>query len=193
MNYELATVKVLLKGYFKIVGINQARISSTVTLIIDDHKKILVDTGSLGTENLLLAALKENKLTPDDIDYLIITHHHPDHVGNLALFKKSKIIDIWGGQQGDLYQANIKFFLKKQYKISDNVEIIKTPGHTKDSLSVLVSTDEGLVAICGDLFVKRKKEKVWIIDNKFLLRWNRLKILRKADWIVPGHGDKFRV
>jgi len=193
MNYELAQVKILLKGYFKIVGLRQARISSTVTLIKDNKKNILVDTGSLGTKTALLKALKNIGLTPNKIDYLIITHYHPDHVGNLNLFPKTTIIDIWGSQKNDVYQVDVNFYLGKKFNLSENIKIIKTPGHTKDSLSVLVKTKEGIVAVCGDLFVKRKKEKVWIVDRKFLLKWNRAKILKMADYVIPGHGDIFKV
>ena len=42
---------------------------------------MLFDTGWAGTFPMLCRALGENKLKLQDIDYLLISHFHPDHMG----------------------------------------------------------------------------------------------------------------
>jgi glyoxylase-like metal-dependent hydrolase (beta-lactamase superfamily II) len=92
-------------------------------------------------------------------------------------------------------------FLGEEFLIEPKVKVICTPGHTADSVSVLVQTgnNQGLVAITGDLFEREA-------DIEFPVLWretagsqdpqtqerNRNMILKTADWIVPGHGPMFQ-
>lgn len=75
-----------------------------------------------------------------------------------------------------------------------------TPGHTLDSVSVIVENSNfGTVAIVGDLFEKASDcndESVWIdagTENEQEQRKNRLRMAELADWIIPGHGAPFAV
>ena len=77
--------------------------------------------------------------------------------------------------------------------------MIPTPGHTSDSVSVRVRTKEGVVVISGDLFEKEedlKDSKIWKdagSENQILQEENRQKILAMADFVIPGHGEMFKV
>jgi glyoxylase-like metal-dependent hydrolase (beta-lactamase superfamily II) len=70
-----------------------------------------------------------------------------------------------------------------------------TPGHTSEDLSVLVSTSDGVVAIVGDLFENADDQvgDAWTRFSRDPLeqRRHRAAILSRADFIVPGHGDRF--
>ena len=78
------------------------------------------------------------------------------------------------------------------------MEVIPTPGHTNSDVSVIVeNTRYGVVAITGDLFEKEEdleRDDLWkqYSENPEVQRLNRETILRKADFIVPGHGKIFR-
>lgn len=185
----MTIVKVLLVGYFKWVAKNICRASSTVTLVEDGKEKIIVDTGNLNEAKKILAALKKAKLKPKDVTMVVNTHLHPDHIGCNFLFKKAKLVNGEGIQKGD------KFFLAspRDFFLTPNVKIIKTPGHTASDCSVVVSTAQGKVAIVGDLFWKGLKDKLLFVENRKLHRVSQKKILKMADWIVPGHGDIFEV
>lgn len=71
-------------------------------------------------------------------------------------------------------------------------EIIFTPGHTKDSLSLLISDNE---LFCGDAamngFPSKHKITIWC-ENKeeFISSWNDIIKLRPIR-IYPGHGKVF--
>ncbi len=60
--------------------------SWTGVILVDDEKKILIDTGALASDvdDVLIPALRELGYTLDDVDYLVNTHSHGDHIGGYA-------------------------------------------------------------------------------------------------------------
>lgn len=90
-------------------------------------------------------------------------------------------------------------FEESDYRIDDGIYVTMTPGHTLDSVSVLVENSNfGNVAICGDLFEKFEdinNESIWLdagSEAPHLQRTHRLRMVDRADFIVPGHGPIFR-
>jgi glyoxylase-like metal-dependent hydrolase (beta-lactamase superfamily II) len=83
------------------------------------------------------------------------------------------------------------------------VEVMFTPGHTSTCVSLIVrnttAENNGTIAIVGDLFEKEEDifdHSLWIeagTEMEKMQRQNRLKIAEIADFIVPGHGPKFKV
>ncbi|BES97661.1 Metallo-beta-lactamase superfamily [Nesidiocoris tenuis] len=149
--------------------------------------------------NYILKRLKEFDLTPGDIQFVISTHGHSDHVGNNNLFLSARHI------VGRCISYRTTYFDEPfsrgdEYVIDpESLRVISTPGHTLACVTVLVKTDEGLVAIAGDLFEKLEdvyNEYVWLgagSENPDLQRHNRAKIIQLADYIIPGHGPRFKV
>ncbi len=48
----------------------------------------LVDTNVLKARGRIMQALAEHELKPEDLRYILVTHHHSDHTGNLAELKR---------------------------------------------------------------------------------------------------------
>ena len=77
--------------------------------------------------------------------------------------------------------------------------MIPTPGHTLDSVSLQVNTEEGVLVVAGDTFEKEEDltdDSIWIeagSQDRIKQTESREKILSIADYIVPGHGTMFRV
>jgi len=184
----MATVKILLVGYFKWVRKNVCRASSTVALVRDGKEKIIVDTGNLVDEKKILKALAKLKIKPKDITYVVNTHAHPDHIGCNFLFKRAKVISSEDINEGDKFT----FVPADEFFLAPHVTIVQTPGHTAHDCSVLAETTEGKVAVVGDLFWKGLKDKPGFADDKKLHQLSQKKILKISDWIVPGHGKMFR-
>ena len=190
-------VKVLIEGYAH-AGSNGTYVASpSCTLVISNSKKVLVDPGA--NQELLLKNLKKEKLTPNDIDIIFLSHYHPDHFLAIRLFPNHNIIDgemIWSKDKEINHEGKI---------IGTEIEIIKTPGHSPEHASLLVVTKEyGTVCIAQDLFWwedgKQRTEHVndllnlkdpYAYDLK-ILKQSRKKILKIADWIIPGHGKMFK-
>ncbi|KAK2148966.1 hypothetical protein LSH36_473g02003 [Paralvinella palmiformis] len=74
-----------------------------------------------------------------------------------------------------------------------------TPGHTCNDVSVVVkNTQDGTVVIAGDVFeceADLRDDELWKSNsfNVSLQEVSRAKVLRLADVVVPGHGEKFTV
>jgi len=60
---------------------------ANVFLLVGNHLT-LVDTGFKGRSTQILKEARRLGYSPSDIANIIITHHHADHVGSLAVLKK---------------------------------------------------------------------------------------------------------
>jgi len=100
--------------------VNKERTSSSYLLEID-KKKILIDCGA-GT----LVRLSQVGIDPKDIDYVFITHFHPDHTSDLfALFMNSCLSDFYSGGKLTKFPEIIgpKGIYKFMLKWSKNAEL----------------------------------------------------------------------
>jgi len=188
-------VKVLRAGYSFPLDAGRQRANGTITLVRGD-KNILVDTGSPQDKGLLLAALHREGLSPQDLDCVVCTHGHADHIGNNNLFPQATFVVSQDIAQGDIYLPHD--FSATSYRLAEGIEVIATPGHSGQDVGVIVRAAEGVTAIVGDLFEREEDlqdETLWRATSQFpeLQIANRRRILAIADFIVPGHGDKFSV
>jgi glyoxylase-like metal-dependent hydrolase (beta-lactamase superfamily II) len=53
--------------------------------------------------------------------------------------------------------------------------------------------EKGIVAITGDLFVTKQVEKNIYVSDKGEYEKSMKKVLNLADYIIPGHGEIFKV
>jgi len=183
----MAKVKVLIEGYVK----DDTLVVPTTTLIQDGNTNIVVDPG-MGKNKLeaLKKALETEGLSFEDISIVFTTHYHLDHTQHVGLFLKAKLIDymyVYDGEQWTDHDG-------EGYKISPNVSITHTPGHSIEHASLTVKTDKGLVVVAGDVWwftdmTPVEDEMAW---NQEKLEDSRKKVLKVADWIIPGHGKMFR-
>ncbi len=97
-----AAVHVLHEGYAR-EDADGDRVGSTVTLILDAGRVIVVDPGMVPDRGELIAALAGHGPGPGDVTDVVFSHHHPDHTVNAALFPAAKIHDHWATYDGDLW------------------------------------------------------------------------------------------
>ncbi|MBN2051789.1 MAG: N-acyl homoserine lactonase family protein [Spirochaetales bacterium] len=154
--------------------------------LTDGNYKILCDTGvkrgffkdnlspwdnhAEGDETHVLRALEGIGVRPEEIDYVIYTHFHWDHVGNCHLFPRATHIfqdDEWKELIDPLpsmefyrmYDQRVIPELKKltceriygDVRFLDGLEMYLTPGHTAGSQVLRVNTRDGIYIIAGDL------------------------------------------
>ncbi|MCA0929998.1 MBL fold metallo-hydrolase [Ruegeria profundi] len=126
----------------------------TPTLVNTGSELVLFDTG-LG-QGGIQAALADAGVTPDQIDVVVITHMHPDHIGGMTTndaptFPNARYVtaspeyDFWSAQDagnrvGDLVAAKVTPLAEKMSFLGDGGEVTSgitavaayghTPGHT---------------------------------------------------------------
>lgn len=196
-------IKLLLSGYHQIVE-GKIILSSTITLI-KAEKNILIDAGWFGKEKEIIKALAKEKLKPEDINIVFLTHLHLDHVINVHLFTKAKIYckfnyGAYPGQfhnpeEGTVQRAE----MKEGKELVKDISVLELPGHTSDHLGLLVNTTKGKVVICGDALASENyvdlnhRPEAMFLWNAEEYDKSRSKILKLADFIIPGHGEMFKV
>lgn len=193
----MSEIKILIEGYARPAKGGYVASPGT-TLIKDSGKLILVDPGA--NSKLLSQRLAQEKLKPNDIDIIFLTHYHPDHILNIRLFPQA---DIYDGNT--IYRGDREISYDGKTIPGTAVKVIATPGHAHEHASLLVKTKEAVVAVAGDVFwwedgkkpAMDKKSLLRLTDefvkDKVALRKSRRKLLKLADYIIPGHGSKFQV
>ena len=193
----MAKIKILIEGYAKELKTGWIA-SSTCCFVASGNNKIITDPGC--NRKKLLTALKKNNIKPDDINYVFLSHCHIDHILLAALFKKAKFVTF---DTNLLYDQDLMLDFDK-HVLGKDIQILETPGHSVEHLSLLVDTIKGKIALAGDVFwwVDGEKQIVDInkeddshpkeLDMKKLVA-SRKKLLKIADYIIPGHGKMFKV
>ncbi|MHA1265480.1 MAG: MBL fold metallo-hydrolase [Candidatus Helarchaeota archaeon] len=165
---------------------------SSITLIQEGEKNILVDTSAPEDRPLLLKALAQAQLKPEDIHIIILTHCHHDHAGNREIFPKAR---IYAHEACELNTNVIKIRIFP-FALTDHIRLIATPGHSWDSITVLVKIKE-VYAITGDAIPIKGNLEQWIppiihVDAELALT-SMEQIIQAANYVIPGHGDLFNV
>ncbi|XP_022821545.1 metallo-beta-lactamase domain-containing protein 1 [Spodoptera litura] len=194
----MSEVIVLYEGYSIMTGKDQMSANCSCTLI-KGANNIIIDTMTSWDGQKILAALAKNNVSPENINYVISTHGHSDHIGNNNLFLLAKHIVGFSVSFNDEYHMH-PFDKGEELRIDDNVRVIPTPGHTLSDVTVLVKAVGGAtIAIVGDLFEKFddiQNPNLWMeagSEDPVRQMRNRSKVANLADWIVPGHGPQFQV
>lgn len=187
------------------------------TTLIQGEKNILVDPGNfhVGFYGLVARGLESRGLDPTDIDIVLNTHYHFDHMASTHIFPESTLV-IGEGELDtarEVYWPELINALTTarvadietigeddgMVELCESVLAFSTPGHTPSSISVWVETADGDVAIVGDLAMTRtdytKRElSHWYTDeqvdqiNEGIDRVQEM----DPDLVVPGHDYQFQ-
>ena len=177
-----AAFHVLFTGY---VG---ERVASTVSFVQDGDIRIIIDPGMVPEPAAILTPLQQLIDSPDRITDVVLSHHHPDHTLNAALFPRARIHDFWAIYTGDVWQGRAA----EGYGISPSIRLIETPGHTPQDITTLVATGEGTVAFTHLWWSAHGPADDPLASDPSALHRNRARVLEVAALVVPGHGAPFK-
>ena len=116
-------------------------------------------------------------IADNEVIGVIVTHHHFDHVGALKYFDKSLLLD----------KNNLE---EKEYNIFGfNFEIIYTPGHKEDSITIYFKKEN--IMFTGDFIFKGTIGRMDLPGGNYkdmLKSLNKIKNYSMNITIYPGHG-----
>jgi glyoxylase-like metal-dependent hydrolase (beta-lactamase superfamily II) len=211
-------------------------VPAPVWLIEDARRVILVDTGVGDVDEIdrlhanhgsirwivernedqdLVAGLARHGVRPEDVELVVLSHLHFDHVGNNELFTRARFVV----QRDELTMAlapprfSMFYYPEYRYKmtaildrvdaidgdvdIDPDVRLLKIGGHTPGCQATLVNTAAGSVCLTSDtMYNYRNIELDWPVgsfwDLPDLLR-GMARMRHEADILVPQHDWQFMV
>ncbi len=182
-----AQVFVLHEGYAREEA-DADRVGSTVTLIVDGGRVIIVDPGMVSGRDALLSALHAHVNSPAGVTDVVFSHHHPDHTLNAALFPDAVVHDHWASYDGDRWIGREP----GDFALTPSVRLIATPGHTAEDITTLASTPADVYACTHAWWGPDGPADDPLGTDQAALHQSRARILAVATVIVPGHGPAFR-
>ena len=181
---SMTTVDLLHAGY---AG---ERVASSVVLVRDGDALIVADPGMVRSRSLILDPLRELGVTPEAVTHVFLSHHHPDHTVNIALFPNAEIVDFWARYIDDQWLD----MPGDGYHLSPNAELWLTPGHSDEDASLIVRADDGVYAMTHLWWhADRGPDIDPVADDQDAINAGRQRVLAVADIVIPGHGGPFRV
>jgi glyoxylase-like metal-dependent hydrolase (beta-lactamase superfamily II) len=181
-----ASVHVVHEGYVRRGG----RVAGTIVLVLDGEARIVVDPGMIAARQRILDPLRAHGVEPGDVTHVFLSHHHPDHTLNVALFPNAEVVDFWARYRDDLWLDHEG----DGHRISPNAEVWLTPGHTEEDASLVVRALDGTYAMTHLWWHGDRTPAIdplaWDQDA---LERSRARLLEAVDVVVPGHGAPFRV
>ena len=177
-------------------------------LIRMDERDYLVDPGLIMQGGALLGALDELGVEPQEIKDMILTHMHYDHSQAMAAWPMRKTyvhkIEMEAPYSqivsGSMENAQLTELEGEDGEIEPGLRWILTPGHSDGLITLLVDTDDGLVAIASDCVgpLPEYFEEMDLPDDfgpereELLRQWQRIRDLEPAI-VIPGHNPPVRL
>ncbi|MFD9792744.1 MBL fold metallo-hydrolase [Streptomyces sp. NPDC059070] len=177
------------------------------------RRTIVVDAAHVGRRPHLWAALAAHGLSAADVDTLVLTHAHWDHVQNIDLFPGAELLvhaderryahaphandwatPAWTGLL--LEQLPVREVVDGE-SIVPGVRVIALPGHSPGSIGLLVETADGVAAITGDAlhfaYVAQTRRNPLVFWDAELAARSIDRVVAESDLIYPGHDRPFRL
>lgn len=190
---------------------------SSVTLLADRERLVLVDTGGFGMRPLLATRLTDEDVDPRDVTDILLTHAHYDHAANYPLFPRANVWIssaelAWAAAAGatfmplpELYAADLARGTRTR-RIEDDgeflpgIEAFAAPGHTPGCLVYRAAGHAGPILFTGDAAKNRAELVSGEVDMSLDLQASHASIRRiRRLWressetlLVPGHDLPLR-
>lgn len=177
----MAKIHILSVGY---VG---DRTASTVSLVESGEVLVVIDPGMVAATSLILKPFDLIGRHPGDVTDVVISHHHPDHTMNVALFPNARVHDHWAIYKGDLWTSRPA----EGFHLASDIVLWETPGHTPQDITTVVDEDRGTVAFTHLWWDASGPAEDPYATDVAAIHEGRARVLEVANLIVPGHGASF--
>ena len=162
----------------------------------------------LTQENQPEAQLAKMGLRKSDLDLLIISHTHIDHVGNIGAFPGVPILIgageralpkpiYWRGKQPLEWPDSEYILVDEDFDLGPGFKVLHAPGHTPGELALLIDLPEtGSVLLTSDAISRESEVAEGCLDStnpeEALATAHRiLKLAKDRDaFVIYGHGPE---
>jgi cyclase len=180
----------------------------TCTVMLTQEGALVVDSMPFPSETRQVLAFIEGELGPNSVRYLINTHHHADHVYGDYVFGSAEVIghELCRETLRQYGEASLARARRQSPALAEvalrlpdmtfqtemhvhlghrHLQLLHTPGHTADSISVFESSER--VWIAGDLVMPVPH----IVSGNMQQFRASLERMRSTepDFVVQGHGE----
>lgn len=169
--------------------------------LIDGPFKILIDPGHQHLLSELLNSLDSMSIRPEDIDLVVGTHGHPDHIEALQSFSSSPTMLTMGEMEYRHFQEKAAhlfgFGLEPDFLLTEGtlragtteLQILITPGHSPGSICLYWPFQKALFA--GDVVFEQGVGRTDLPGGSGTQLKESIKRLCSLDidLLLPGHGD----
>ena len=171
-------------------------------IIRTPKKAILFDTG--GDSSILLSNMEKMNIDPKDIDIVVISHIHGDHVGGLNGFleRNGKVKVYIPASFPNSWRKKMKSFgteyqdVKDSVQISDNVYTTGEMGTWIKEQSLVLNGKEGLIVLTGcahpGVVNIAKKAKQMLADKNIYLVMGGFHLSSASDSKLKSIIEEFR-
>ncbi len=176
------------------------------TFLINGSARVLIDPGHIKHFHHVQSGLTDLGLTLEDIDLVIITHAHPDHIEAARVFKNTPALIATHDKDWQLVKSMETFiksfmginiddmipdiFLEQgEFSIKKlKLEIFHTPGHSPGSISIY--WPDRKVLFTGDVIFEDSFGRTDLPGGNGSQIKESIKMLSELDveWMLPGHG-----
>jgi glyoxylase-like metal-dependent hydrolase (beta-lactamase superfamily II) len=182
----MTTVELIHAGYIR----DDSRVGSSISLIRDGDAIIVADPGLVASQARILEPLAARGVAPGDVTHVFLSHHHPDHTMNVALFPNAEVVDFWARYRNDLWLDHDG----DGWQMTEHAQLWLTPGHSHEDASLVVRADDAVYALTHLWW---RQDRTPEIDpyapDQAILETQRARVLAAVDVVIPGHGEAFRV
>lgn len=159
-----------------------------VSYIETDKTKILVDLGM--TSLYVETKLKKLNIKPSEIDAVVLTHTHSDHINGLKVFCKKYhpkvyLTDKMLNDIKQLFDLEDYEIIKSDFKINDlEIEVIKTSHDASDSNGYIFTSDNKSITYITDTgYINRKYHDRLKNKNIYIMESNHdIKLLQNGKY-----------
>lgn len=171
-------------------GYAHDRVGSSVVLVRDGDALIVVDPGMVAHRSRILDPLAALGVAPEAVTHVFLSHHHPDHTVNIALFPEAEVVDFWARYRDDVWTDHEG----DGHNLGPRSTLWVTPGHTEEDATLVVEADDGVYAMTHLWWRDDRTPEVDpIAFDQPAIEAGRARVLAAADIVIPGHGGPFRV